>query len=119
VQLGGAPDFSPQRLHERSRSEYVPGRTLLEMVREDLIAERVGIDSYREMIAYLGADDPTTRRMLEEILADEEEHAEDLAAMLRELGEQHVEHLMDEALEETFPASDAPAPAVEEGLHAK
>jgi bacterioferritin len=119
VQLGGAPDFAPQRLHERSRSEYVPGRTLLEMVREDLIAERVAIDSYREMIAYLGDDDPTTRRMLEEILADEEEHAEDLAAMLRELGEQHVEHLMDEALQETFPASDAPAPAVAEVLHVK
>jgi bacterioferritin len=119
VQLGGAPDFSPQGLHARSHSQYVPGTTLLEMVREDLIAERVGIDSYREMIAHLGNDDPTTRRMLEEILADEEEHAEDLAAMLRELGEQHAEHLIDEALQETFPASDAPAPAVEEVLHDK
>jgi bacterioferritin len=119
VQLGGAPDFSPQGLHARSRSEYIPGTTLLEMVREDLVAERVAIDSYREMIAYLGEDDPTTRRLLEKILANEEEHAEDLAAMLKELGSQHAEHLIDEALQETFPASDPPAPAVEEVLHAK
>jgi bacterioferritin len=119
VQLGGAPDFSPQGLHARSYTQYVPGSTLLEMIREDLVAERVGIDAYREMIAYLGNDDPTSRRMLEGILADKEKHAEDLAAMLRELGEQHAEYLIDEALQETFPASDAPAPAVEEVLHEK
>jgi bacterioferritin len=112
VQLGGAPDLSPQGLHARSRTEYVPCTSLLEMVRENLVAERVAIDSYREMIAYVADGDPTTRRLLEEVLADEEEHAKDLADMLKELGQMHTEHLMDEALQETFPASDAPAPAV-------
>jgi bacterioferritin len=119
VQLRGAPDFSPQGLPVRSFTQYVPGSTLLEMIRDDLIAERVLIDGYRAMIAYVGNDDPTTRRMLEGILADKEEHADDLAAMLKELGEQHAEELIDEALQETFPASDTPAPAVDEMLHAK
>jgi bacterioferritin len=71
----------------RSHSEYVEGSSLVDMIREDLVAERVAIDSYREMIAYLGDDDPTTRRMLESILAMEEEHAEDLVSLLVELGE--------------------------------
>jgi bacterioferritin len=86
VQIGGEPDFSPEGLLTRSRSQYVAGETLTEMIREDLIAERVAIDSYREGITYLGNDDPTTRRMLEEILAMEEEHAEDLASLLKRLG---------------------------------
>jgi bacterioferritin len=119
VQLRGEPDFNPDVLTKRSHAEYVEGQNLTDMLREDLVAERVAIDSYREMIAYLGEDDPTTRRLLEKILANEEEHAEDLAAMLKELGSQHAEHLIDEALQETFPASDPPAPAVEEVLHAK
>src|SRR5438045_5146852 len=67
VQLGGAPDFSPQGLTSRSHAEYVEGTTLLDMVREDLVAERIAIDSYREFIQYLGDQDPTTRRMLESI----------------------------------------------------
>jgi len=86
VQIGGEPDFSPEGLLNRSHSQYVAGGTLLEMIEEDLIAERVAIDSYREGIAYLADNDTTTRRMLEAILAMEEEHAEDLASMLKELG---------------------------------
>src|SRR5256714_9589152 len=73
TQLGGAPDFSPDGLTSRSHAEYVEGNSLEEMIKEDLIAERIAIDSYREMIQYLGAEDSTTRRMLEEILAKEEE----------------------------------------------
>ena len=86
VQLGGAPNFSPEGLLSRSHAEYVEGDTLLDMIKEDLVAERIAIDSYREMINYLGNDDPTTRRMLEGILAMEEEHADDLVSLLEELG---------------------------------
>ena len=86
VQIGGEPDFSPEGLLTRSHSQYVAGGTLLEMIEEDLIAERVAIDSYRDGIAYLADDDTTTRRMLEAILAMEEEHAEDLASLLKEVG---------------------------------
>ena len=82
VQLGGEPNFAPDGLATRSHAEYVEGDSLLDMIREDLVAERIAIDSYREMINYLGADDSTTRRMLEEILAKEEEHAEDLSTLL-------------------------------------
>jgi bacterioferritin len=86
VQLQGEPNFSPEGLLTRSHSEYVEGSSLLDMIRENLVAERVAIDSYREMIAYLGNDDPTTRRMLEGILAMEEEHADDLVSLLEEMG---------------------------------
>ena len=86
TQLGGAPDFSPEGLTTRSHAEYVEGDTLEEMIKEDLIAERIAIDSYREMIAYLAEADSTSRRMLEEILAKEEEHADDLANLLAGLG---------------------------------
>lgn len=82
VQLGGEPDFSPDTLTARSHAEYVAGKDLVEMIKEDLVAERIAIDSYREMVTFLGEGDPTTRRMLEEILAVEEEHAEDLASLL-------------------------------------
>jgi bacterioferritin len=81
-QLGGEPDFSPQGLHARSHSEYVEGESLMEMIQEDLVAERVAIDSYAEMIRYIGDKDPTTRSMLEKILSVEEEHAEDMANLL-------------------------------------
>jgi bacterioferritin len=83
--LQGEPNFSPEGLLTRAHSEYVEGGSLLEIIREDLVAERVAIDSYREMIAYLGNDDPTTRRMLEGILAMEEEHADDLVSLLEEV----------------------------------
>jgi len=82
VQLGGAPDFSPGSLADRSHAEYVAGNSLVDMIREDLVAERIAIDSYRDAIRYLGGDDPTTRRMLEGILAVEEEHADDLADLM-------------------------------------
>jgi bacterioferritin len=85
VQLGGEPNFSPEGLATRSHAEYIEGDTLVDMIQEDLVAERIAIDSYREMIVYLGHDDPTTRRMLEEILAVEEEHADDLLNVLKEL----------------------------------
>jgi bacterioferritin len=83
VQLGGEPNLSPEGLLSRSHSEYVEGTSLVEMITDDLIAERIAIDSYREMITYVGTDDPTTRNVLEGILAQEEEHAEDLAILLK------------------------------------
>src|SRR5436189_5329871 len=86
VQLGGEPNFSPEGLTTRSHAEYVEGDSLIDMIKEDLVAERIAIDSYREMINYVGNDDPTTRRMLEGILAMEEEHADDLVNLLGELG---------------------------------
>ena len=86
VQLEGEPDFDPRGLADRSYAEYVVGDSLESMIREDLVAERVAIDSYREMINYIGTRDSTTRRMLEEILAKEEEHAEDMASMLHGVG---------------------------------
>ena len=82
VQLGGAPNFNPDGLTTRSHAEYVEGNTLVDMIKEDLVAERIAIDSYREMINYVNTDDPTTRRMLEGILAMEEEHADDLVSLL-------------------------------------
>jgi bacterioferritin len=85
VQLGGAPNFSPEGLQSRSHAEYVEGETLKEMVKEDLIAERIAIDSYREIATYLGDKYPTTRRIMEEILAQEEEHADDMASILESL----------------------------------
>ena len=85
VQLGGSPNFSPEGILTRSHSEYVEGTTLVDMIKEDLIAERVAIDSYTEMIRYIGDDDITTRRMLEGILAVEEEHADDLAGFLADI----------------------------------
>jgi len=86
VQLGGEPDFSPDGLASRSHAEYVEGGTLEEMIKEDLVAERIAIDSYKEIILYLADHDPTTRRLMEEILAKEEEHADDLANLLEDLG---------------------------------
>ena len=82
VQLGGEPDFSPDSLSERSHSQYVEAGTLESMIKENLVAERIAIDSYRAMVRYLGDKDPTTRRMLEEILAVEEEHADDMSDLL-------------------------------------
>jgi bacterioferritin len=89
VQLGGAPDFSPDGLASRSHAEYIEGDSLEEMIKEDLVAERIAIDSYREMIAYFGDADPTSRRLMEEILAKEEEHADDLANLLEDIGGRH------------------------------
>jgi len=85
TQLGGEPNFSPEGLSSRSHSEYVEGTTLVDMIQEDLVAERVAIESYSEIIRYLGNDDPTTRRLMESILAMEEEHADDLKTLLETL----------------------------------
>ena len=86
VQLQGEPNFNPDGLLSRSHAEYVEGSTLIDMIKEDLVAERIAIDSYREMINYFGKDDPTSRRMMEDILAVEEEHADDLVNMLQKMG---------------------------------
>ncbi|MFN7145622.1 MAG: bacterioferritin [Myxococcota bacterium] len=85
VQLGGEPDLNPATLLTRSHAEYVPGTSLTQMIHEDLVAERVAIDAYAEMIRYLGDDDPTTRQMLVEILAVEEQHAEELVTLLQRI----------------------------------
>ncbi|MBF8724383.1 MULTISPECIES: ferritin-like domain-containing protein [Pseudomonas] len=85
VQLGGEPDFNPDNLSQNAHAQYVAGNSLKEMVLEDLVAERIAIDSYREIIQYIGEKDPTTRRIFEEILAQEEEHADDMADLLKGL----------------------------------
>lgn len=86
TQLGGEPDFDPEGLLTRSHSEYASGKDLVDMMREDLVAERVAIESYTEMIRYVGNDDPTTRRIMEGILATEEEHADELKTLLEQMG---------------------------------
>lgn len=83
MQLGGEPDYSPEGLGARSHGEYAEGKDLAEMIKEDLVAERIAIDSYGELIRYLGNDDPTTRLMLEGILANEDERAEDISPLLQ------------------------------------
>jgi bacterioferritin len=83
VQLGGEPNFSPDGLVSRSHAEYIAGDSLVDMIKEDLVAERIAIDSYRDIIRYLGDHDPTTQRMMEAILAVEEEHADDMADLLQ------------------------------------
>jgi bacterioferritin len=86
TQLQGEPNFNPKGLADRSHAEYVEGSSLVEMIKEDLVAERVAIASYQEIVRWLGLDDPTTRGMLEGILAMEEEHADDLVNLLKKLG---------------------------------
>jgi len=87
TQLDGRPNYNPEGLATRSHSEYKEGTSLLDMIREDLVAERVAIDSYSEMIRFLANDDPTTRRMLEGILAVEEEHADDMKTLLETMSQ--------------------------------
>src|SRR5579872_3374804 len=82
VELGGEPNFSPEGLASRSHSEYVEGETLVDMIKEDLVAERIAIESYSEIIRFLGNNDTTSRRVMEEILAKEEEHAEDMLTLI-------------------------------------
>src|SRR5579872_6637485 len=93
VQLGGAPNLNPEGLATRSHSQYIEGTSLLDMIREDLVAERIAVESYNEIIRYLGDDDPTTRTMMERIMANEEEHAEDMKTLLESLGKE--EHFSD------------------------
>ncbi|RJG08022.1 bacterioferritin [Noviherbaspirillum cavernae] len=92
VQLGGEPNFSPEGLTTRSHAEYIEAGSLTDMIKENLVAERIAIDSYSEIIRYLGDKDPTSRRMFEEILAVEEEHADELADLLTGLSESDVKH---------------------------
>lgn len=82
TQLDGEPNFNPEGLLTRSHSEYVEGESLVDMIKEDLVAERIAVESYSEIIRYLSDSDPTSRRMMEEILAKEEEHAEDMKTLL-------------------------------------
>jgi bacterioferritin len=86
TQLGGEPNFSPDGLGERSHSEYVEGADLKSMIKEDLIAERIAIETYTDIIRWIGDDDPTTRKLMEEILKVEEEHADDMANLLSRVG---------------------------------
>jgi bacterioferritin len=100
TQLDGEPDFNPETLVRRSHSEYVPGNNLVDMIREDLVAERIAIDSYKEIIRYLADNDPTSRRVMEEILAKEEEHAEDLKTLIQSLARTEEEVLKDKELDD-------------------
>jgi bacterioferritin len=84
-QLGGAPNFNPEGLLTRSHAQYAEGNSLLDMIKEDLIAERIAIESYMELIRYFGDNDPTSRRLMEEVLEQEEEHADDMATLLESL----------------------------------
>jgi bacterioferritin len=86
TELGGTPNLDPAGLATRSHAEYGSGETLLDLVKEDLIAERIAIATYSEIVRWLGNDDPTTRRMMEELLATEEEHADDMAKLLARMG---------------------------------
>jgi bacterioferritin len=92
TQLDGEPDFNPATLASRSHSEYVEGKSLADMIREDLIAERIAIESYNEIIRYLGGNDPTSRRVMEEILAKEEEHAEDMRNLIQTVTQAEQAH---------------------------
>ena len=85
TQLDGEPDLNPKELAERSHSQYVEGKSLVDMIKEDLIAERIAIESYGEIIRWLGDKDPTTRIVIERILEKEEEHADDMANLLRKM----------------------------------
>jgi bacterioferritin len=86
TELGGEPNFNPEGLLLRSHSEYKEGNSLVDMIKEDLVAERIAIESYSEIVRFLGNDDPTSRRLMEEILAKEEEHAEDMRTLIQRLG---------------------------------
>jgi bacterioferritin len=86
TQLGGEPNFNPEGLGKRSHSEYVEGTDLRSMIKEDLVAERIAIESYSEIVRWLGADDPTTRKLMEDILKVEEEHANDMSDLLARVG---------------------------------
>ncbi len=86
AELGGTPDLDPAGLTARSHAEYGSAETLQEMIREDLIAERIAVQTYGEIIRWIGNDDPTTRRMMEGLLATEEEHADDMAKLLARIG---------------------------------
>ena len=93
TQLDGEPNFSPEGLVDRSHSQYVEGTDLIDMIREDLVAERIAIETYTDIIRYIGDKDPTSRRMMEDILAKEEEHAEDLRTLIESLSEKETQRI--------------------------
>ena len=84
-QLNGHPDFNPEGILSRSHAQFEEGASLIEMIKEDLVAERIAIETYREIIQYLGEKDPTSRRVMERILEKEEEHADDMATLLQRI----------------------------------
>lgn len=102
-QLGGKPELNPAIIAQTSHSEYVEGTSLEDMLREDLVAERIAIQTYREMITFFGDKDPTSRRMMEEILAVEEEHADDIADLLFAVEPDNVENQKNLYFEEEIP----------------
>ena len=107
-QLGGKPEMNPAIVAKTSHSEYVEGTSLEDMLREDLVAERIAIQTYREMVAFFGEKDPTSRRMMEEILAVEEEHADDIADLLFAVEPDNVENTKKLYFDEEIPGkSDA------------
>jgi bacterioferritin len=103
TQLDGAPDFNPETLAKRSHSQYVEGTSLVDMIKEDLVAERIAIDSYNEIIRYLADNDPTSRRVMEEVLAKEEEHAEDMKTLIDQIS--RAEKQNEPSLRSTQPAA--------------
>jgi bacterioferritin len=109
TQLDGEPDFNPATLVSRSHSQYVAGTSLVDMIREDLIAERIAIESYNDIIRYLGDKDPTSRRVMEEILAKEEEHAEDMKTLIDTISqfENQFEKQRDSSAPPTIPTRKA------------
>lgn len=88
TQLDGEPNFNPEGLLTRSHSEYVEGESLIDMIKEDLVAERIAVESYSEIIRYLSDNDPTSRRLMESILAKEEEHAEEMKTLLETIAKE-------------------------------
>ena len=93
TQLDGEPNFSPEGLVDRSHSQYVEGTDLIDMIREDLVAERIAIETYADIIRYIGDKDSTSRRVMEDILAKEEEHAEDLRTLIESLSEKESKRI--------------------------
>jgi bacterioferritin len=109
-QLGGAPDFNPEGLLMRSHAQYAEGTSLVDMIKEDLIAERIAIESYLEMVRFFGDNDPTSRRLMEEVLQQEEEHADDMATLLETLDPR-------EPTEAQQQSQGAPATTQQGGIH--
>jgi bacterioferritin len=114
-QLGGKPEMNPAKIAAASHSEYIEGTSLEDMLREDLVAERIAIQSYREMIKFFGENDSTSRRLMEEILAVEEEHADDIADLLFAVEPDNVENTQKLYFAEEVPGqSDAGKPVKSE-----
>jgi bacterioferritin len=114
-QLGGKPQMNPALVAQMSHSEYVEGTSLEDMLREDLVAERIAIQTYREMIQFFGEKDPTSRRLMEEILAVEEEHADDIADLLFAVEPENVENVKNLYFAEEVPGQSRAGKSVKSG----